>query len=129
MPVNIAKRMFYVSVSVLASLALIAFGSVFLFMTSYRFSGAEYLIFGAVLLILSVFIVSSPDVKKYWWAALLLTVNAIYFLARATGGISQPWLARIIGVASWLAALLLIYVAWHLMTPRPTRTRNEEAND
>lgn len=106
------KRLFYFSLAVLFSIILVWFGSKFLFFTNDHISSAGYFWSGLALMLGGILYLASPDFRKYWWVGAILVLIGIYLFARASGVIEFPWLARILGAASWLAAVILLYITW-----------------
>lgn len=119
------KQLFYFSLAVLLALILFWFGSKFLFFTSDHISDTQYFIFGIFLTIGGVFMLSSPDFRSAWKISVLITLSGFYFFARAADIIEMPWLARILGVSSWLAALLALYITWPGHRQHAKKDRNE----
>jgi drug/metabolite transporter (DMT)-like permease len=106
------KKLFYFSLAVLFSIVLVWIGSKFLFFNSDHLSSTWYFILGLLIILGGILFVSSPDFRNYWWIGAILILIGIYLFARASDAISQPWLARILGAASWLAAAILLYITW-----------------
>lgn len=106
------KKLFYFSLAILLSIILIWFGSKFLFFTGDAVNSTQLFVFGVALVIGGILMLSLPELSKNWRAGALLVAAGFYFFARASGEIEMPWLARIIGIASWLAAALLLYITW-----------------
>lgn len=106
------KKLFYFSLAILLGLVLFWFGSKFLFFPNDRLSDTQLFWSGLLVSMGGVLMLSSPDFRNVWKISLLIIVTGLYFFARAAGVIEMPWLARILGVASWLAALLMLYIAW-----------------
>lgn len=102
---------------VAVALILIAFGAMLLFMDSnvidsrIFYLAAAGLITGGILFVM-------PAPEKRWAPALAVVALGAYFLARATGTIQTPWLALIIGLLCWLAAIIVLYMAHPASTAR-----------
>lgn len=57
-----------------------------------------------------VFVVTEARGRARAWGAALIAVGFYYF-ARSSGVISAPWLGRLLGLASIIAAVVLGYIA------------------
>lgn len=112
MDIALMKRLFYFSVAVLFSIILIWFGAKFIFWSEDSFTPAEFFFFGMLLVLGGIFFLSANGLKKDWWVGVLLTLIGFYFFGRASDTIKLPWLAKVLGLASWAAAGILLYVAW-----------------
>ncbi|HEX7632777.1 MAG TPA: hypothetical protein VF401_00460 [Candidatus Saccharimonadales bacterium] len=117
------KRLFYFSVGVLMALILLWFGSKFLFWPNDRLNDTELFVSGALLVLGGIGLFSVADLKKNWIPGGVLLLVGLYCFARAAGIIELPWLARVIGVGSWVAGFMLLYITW------PTRKHSLDAPD
>lgn len=106
------KRLFYFSLAVLLALILFWFGSKFLFFTNDRLNDTQLFIAGILSVIGGIFMLTNPAFAKAWGISVLIIISGFYFFARSAGIIEMPWLARILGVAAWLAAAFMLYFAW-----------------
>lgn len=105
-----SKAWMVFGLAVVVSILLIGIGAQILFadtsaLTAAWFYGFAILSFGAGVLVVL------PSPEKYWLPALALGVLCIYFLMRGAGVIELPWLAIISGLACWVAAVGLLYIA------------------
>ena len=106
------QKLFYFSVAVLSSIILGWMGSRLLFMDSAAASGLIFFVCGLLLLLGGILLLPKGGIKYHWQAGILVSLIGMYLLARWSGAIAEPWLARILGSASWLAALILLYITW-----------------
>jgi hypothetical protein len=112
---ELMKRLFYFSVGMLFSLLLVVFGSRMLFYPADDINGLVLLLLGLGLVLGSVFIFI-PSYSD-WRLFVLIIGIGFYFCIRAAGGIDIPWLARLLGIASWIAAAILLYITWPTKKP------------
>jgi len=108
---ELMKRLFYFSVAVLLSIILVWFGSKLMFVSNYTISSTLYFVFGLLMFICVIYMVAAAGLVG-WWMSLTVLLTGLYCLARAFGVFANPWLAHVIGFCSWIAAALLIYLAW-----------------
>jgi hypothetical protein len=106
------KRLFYFSVGVLVSIFLVWFGAQFLSIDHMTFSSTELLVFGLAVTLGGISLMTVPDLKHNVLPGLVLIVIGFYSCARAAGTIQEPWLARVLGAAAWMAAVILLYITW-----------------
>jgi len=113
-----SKRWLYFLGAVLVALLLAWFGTKFIRTPNDRFSPSQLLLFGLIVTLGGICLLSLPELKKSWLPGVVVTAIGFYGCARAAGSISESWLARIIGVAAWAVAVIILYVTW----PRYRRT-------
>lgn len=106
------KKLFYFSVAVLVSLFLLWFGSHGLFASAYDLSEGQLILLGIILVLAGIFWLGPAELREFWWVSLILVLMGFYAFARAAGIIDAPWLARLVGILSWLAAAILLYITW-----------------
>lgn len=98
--------------SVLLASFLVWFGFRFLFLSSSSISPSQHFIVGAIFVLSGIFLLINENIsKRYFYGAILLAVG-FFDLARAADIIDYPWLARTIGLSSWIAATLIVYAAY-----------------
>ncbi len=107
-----SKRWMYFLGAILLGLLLVWFGAKFLLTPNDRFTPTQLLIFGLLATLGGICLLSLPNLKKAWQPGVIITAIGFYGCARAAGSISEPWLARLIGLAAWVAAAFLLYFAW-----------------
>lgn len=115
------KRLFYFSVAILVSILLVWFGAQFLSIDHATFSPTTLLVFGLIVTLGGIMLLTLPDLKRNILPGMVLVAIGFYGCARAAGTIQEPWLARVLGAAAWMAALILLYITW------PTRSRRSAA--
>lgn len=106
------RQWIYFLGSILLALLLLWFGSRLLFTQSGRFGTTQLLIFGLVITVGGICLLSLPDIRKNWLPGVIVMAIGFYGCARAAGSISEPWLARLLGVAAWAAAVIVLVIAW-----------------
>ncbi len=110
---NGMQKAFYFSVAVLVAILLFWLGGRLLFLTTTgSFDGVLYIVSGLLVLLGGICMLTALTMKWHWQIAGVLLLLGVYLLARATGSIAEPWLARVLGVASWLAACIVLYITW-----------------
>lgn len=72
-----------------------------------------------------VFVLGTPSGKGRLWGLVLIAVG-LYYFARAGEFFDRPWLTRLLGVASWIAAVTVGYVALKLVQAKPVRQQSED---
>jgi hypothetical protein len=117
------NKLFYFAVAVLVSLILLWFGDRILFLTT-DLSATQYVVAGLLVMLGGVLLLTARDVPYHWPASGVLLALSIYLLARASGTIQESWLAKILGVLCWVAAILLLYITWP--TRKSIRTNTQE---
>lgn len=98
--------------SVLIAGFLVWFGFRFLFLSSSSISSTQHFIVGSIFVFVGIGILSSPNIAKRWLYGGTAIAVGFFDLARAAELIDYPWLARIIGLASWGAATMIVYLAY-----------------
>jgi predicted permease len=98
--------------SILLALLLLWVGGRWLFTPSDRLSSTQLLIFGLVITVGGICLLSLPDIRKNWLPGIIVTAIGFYGCARAAGTISEPWLARLLGLSAWAAAVVILVIAW-----------------
>lgn len=127
-----ARQWIYLLGGLLLAACLVWFGAVFLSISATTFTHTQLLLFGLFVVIGGICLLTLPDIKRSWPAGLLLTAVGFYGCARAADVIREPWLARLVGVACWLAALGVIYLAWpgrHIRQTAPPYKADKDARN
>ncbi len=106
------KHIFYFAVAINISILLVWFGSKLMLSASSSLNTPSLVISGGVFLIIALILASNPEFWKYWKWAVVFLLLGMYLIARAAGTISESWLSILIGAASWLAAAIIMYLAW-----------------
>lgn len=105
------RQWIYFLGSILLALLLVWMGSRWLFTPTDRFSSTQLLIFGLVVTVGGICLLSLPDMRQNWLPGVIVTAIGFYGCARAAGTIREPWLARLAGLAAWAAAIIILFVA------------------
>lgn len=103
------------------------FGFLLFSLAAQETTTAQLFLLGSVCILASVF--SMTNVKKHnLLVAISLLAVGIYYFARTAGYITDPILVRLLGVASWAAAALLVYLTYpnHRSFNKVTRSENTE---
>lgn len=98
---------------VLLTIIFIAFGALLLF-TSLDDVPSLYYYLAGVILIFGGMLTIKPEPKANLVIPFITTLVGMYSLARGAGLIESPWLMRAAGLASWLAAGVIVYVGLSL---------------
>lgn len=101
------KKITLIIAAVLLSMALLWFGFRLLLTTEAISTGQLFLI-GCTATIGGVYVFSSDNTKLKLWGLGLIALG-IYYFARTSGLIVDPWLLRILGAISVVAAATLFY--------------------
>ena len=83
-----------------------------MFMANDAITATTYTVYGLLVMIGAVLVLSEVHVNYNWQIGLLLLVISIYMLGRASGHIAEPWLAKIVGIACIFAVIVLLFVTW-----------------
>lgn len=79
------------------------------------------IIFGTSVLFLAASLwVLGPLPSRNWGASLIMLFIGLYGIGRATGFIQLPWMGKLVGLACWVAAGLLFYIARPGEPPKPS---------
>jgi hypothetical protein len=109
------RQLYYFSLAVLLAILLLWIGDTLLFKPTDSFNATLLFLAGCGLILAAVFSVGS-GIHLGWKRLLAIIILGFYLTARAIGTVKVPWLARIGGGGSWIAAGYLIYKTW------PTRS-------
>lgn len=98
--------------SVLLAGFLVWFGFRFLFLSSGSISPEQHFIVGTIFVLSGIFLLINENIsKRYIYGSILVAVG-FFDLARAADIVDYPWIARAIGLASWIAATMIVYTAY-----------------
>lgn len=106
------KQYYIFGLGLLVSAFLIWFGSKFIFTSGDSWDSTQLFVTGVILILAGVFTVSSPSLGNAWMIGGILMAAGFFMFARASGVIEHAWLAKAIGVASWLGAFLIGYITF-----------------
>ena len=105
------KQYYIFGLSLLVSAFLVWFGSKFLF-AGDPWNSTQLFAAGVILILAGVFTVSSPSLGNAWMIGGILMAAGFFMFARASGVIEHAWLAKAIGLASWVGAFLIGYITF-----------------
>lgn len=97
------------------SVFLIIFGFKLFSLSDGSFTPTQFFIFGVILTLGGVAVTSSQSMKERWIVGFALMAAGFYLFGRAANAITMPWLAYLAGTFCFVAAAILIYIAW----PKP----------
>lgn len=104
------KAIFFLSVLVAGF--LVWFGFRFIFLSSSSISSTQHFIVGSIFVFVGIAILSNPNIAKRWLYGGAAIAVGFFDLARAAELIDYPWVARLIGLASWGAATMIVYISY-----------------
>ena len=112
MQIEKIKKLLVFALSLILAGFLVWFGFKFLFLPSDLFTPTQIFIVGILVILGGISAVSSFDLKNRWTIGSVLIATGFYLFARSAGIIDIPWLARTLGALCWVAAGLVIYMAF-----------------
>lgn len=89
---------------------LIWFGAKFIFSPAEDATTGLLIAAGLGTTLAGIILAGATTIRSHQLVSVIVILIGIYFFARAAGVIEYPWLARGIGLGSWLAAFLVVFV-------------------
>jgi len=96
------------ALGIIIAIFLVWFGLQFLFFNNQASPGVLFLL-GIGFTLGGVFSLTSPIPKKIYISSALVLAG-LYYFGRASGQIEGAWLAKLLGIASLVAAVIVVYI-------------------
>lgn len=95
---------------ILLAAFLIWFGAKFMFWPTETLTTGLLVAAGLGTTLAGILLAGATTIRNHQLVAVIVILIGIYFFARAAGVIEYPWLSRFIGLGSWAAAALVVFV-------------------
>lgn len=119
------KKWLVIIGAALLCVALLWFGYALMTQPAITSAGVLFAI-GCGAVLGGVFILGTPS-KGRLWGVVLIGVG-LYYFARATSFFESAWLTRLLGVASWAAAILVGYLAVSVVQRKPAQPDSRDTD-